>query len=63
MNMKDWTFLDIVLLSLCLAIYLLPLFIATVIDHKNRIAIGLLNLFLGWTGLGWLGALVWAVMK
>jgi len=63
MNMQDWSFLDIVLLSLCLAIYLLPLLIATAIDHKNRIAIGLLNLFLGWTGLGWLGALIWVVMK
>ena len=63
MRMQDLSFLDIVLLSLCLAIYLLPLLIAAAIDHKNRIAIGLLNLFLGWTGLGWLGALIWAVMK
>ena len=63
MRMQDWSFVDIVLLSICLAIYLLPLLIATAIDHKNRIAIGLLNLFLGWTGLGWLGALIWAVMK
>ena len=63
MRMQDLSFLDIVLLSLCLAIYILPLLIATAIDHKNRIAIGLLNLFLGWTGLGWLAALIWAVTK
>ena len=63
MRMQDLSFLDIVLLSLCLAIYILPLLIATAIDHKNKIAIGLLNLFLGWTGLGWLGALIWSVMK
>ena len=51
MNMQDWIFVDIALLSLCLAIYFLPLIIATAIDHKNRIAIGLLNLFLDWTGV------------
>ena len=63
MNMQDWTFRDFGLLTLCVVIYFLPFFIACIREHKNRAAILLLNLFLGWTGLGWLGALVWAVMK
>ena len=63
MNMQGWTFRDFGLLTLCVVIYFLPLLIATAREHKNRIAILLLNLFLGWTGLGWLGALIWAVMK
>ena len=61
--MQDLTFSDFGLLVLCSTIYFLPLFIAIAGDHKNRIAICLFNLFLGWTGLGWLGALIWAVMK
>jgi hypothetical protein len=28
--------------------------------HRNRTAIGMLNLFLGWTLFGWLVALLWA---
>ena len=63
MNMQDWTFSDFGLLTLCVVIYCLPFLIATAREHKNRVAILLLNLFLGWTGLGWLVALIWAVMK
>ena len=63
MNMQDWTFLDFGLLTLFVIIYCLPFLIATAREHKNRVAILLLNLFLGWTGLGWLVALIWAVMK
>ncbi len=40
-------------------------FIPSIIGRKkmNSKAIFLLNLFLGWTFLGWVGAMVWAVMK
>ena len=30
--------------------------------HPSLIAIGLLNLLLGWTFLGWLGSLVWSLI-
>jgi len=63
MKMQDWTFSEFGLLTLCIIIYFLPFFIATAREHKNRIAILLLNVFLGWTGLEWLGALIRAVMK
>ena len=43
--------------------YFLPSIIAGLSNHKNKIAIFVLNLLLGWTFLGWLGALVWSVMK
>jgi len=39
-------------------IYFLPTFVAR--DHKNGNSIAVLNLFLGWTFLGWVVALVWA---
>lgn len=41
-------------------IYFIPLTVARRRRHPNTVAIGILNLFLGWTFLGWVAALVWA---
>ena len=43
------------------AFYFLPAFVAYGRGHHQKAAIGLLNIFLGWTVLGWIIALVWAV--
>jgi len=40
-------------------IYFLPSFVAN--KKQNANAILILNLFLGWTILGWIAALVWAL--
>ena len=40
--------------------YFLPAFIAALRKHHQQNAIVVLNLLLGWTGVGWIGALVWA---
>lgn len=40
--------------------YLSPTIMAYTRRHQNRGAILLMNLFLGWTLLGWITALVWA---
>ena len=45
---------------LLLIVYLLPTAIASGRSHPNSVSIFLLNLFLGWTLLGWIAALVWA---
>jgi len=42
-------------------LYFLPTIIAMVRNKSNRGAIFLLNLFLGWTFVGWIVSLVWAV--
>lgn len=49
-------------LFLMVVIYFLPAIVARVNHHTNTAAIFVLNLALGWTVLGWIGALVWAVM-
>jgi hypothetical protein len=41
-------------------IYFVPVIVANVRHHRNENAIGMLNLLLGWTGLGWVIALIWA---
>ncbi len=45
---------------LALALYFLPGIIGSARTHHNRLAIWVLNLFLGWTAIGWIVALVWA---
>ncbi len=42
-------------------LYFLPAFVAYGRGHHQKAAIGMLNIFLGWTVLGWIVALIWAV--
>lgn len=63
MQMQNFTIAELVLLTLVLVIYFLPSFIALLRQHKNKFTIFLLNLFLGWTVLGWVSSLVWSVAK
>lgn len=41
-------------------IYFLPTLVALLRHKRNTLSIFLLNLFLGWTLVGWIIALVWA---
>lgn len=43
--------------------YMLPTLIAFNIDHKDKLSIALLNFFTGWSFVGWVLSLVWAVKK
>jgi hypothetical protein len=51
----------IFLVGFAILIYFMPSFVAA--GHHNHGAIIVLNLFLGWTFLGWVIALVWACTK
>ncbi len=42
------------------AIYLAPSLVAATRHHHNGAAIFVINLFLGWTFIGWVVALAWA---
>ncbi len=42
-------------------IYMIPTIIAFIVDHKNVAAITIINIFLGWTFLGWVITLAWSV--
>ncbi len=63
MQMQNFTILELLLVVLIFAFYFLPTLIAFLRQHKNKLAIFLLNLLLGWSGLGWVVSLVWSVMK
>jgi hypothetical protein len=51
----------LVVFLVCLFFYFLP----AIVGHKkkNFTAIFVLNLFAGWTAIGWLIALIWALTK
>jgi cytochrome c biogenesis protein CcdA len=52
--------LAIVLMAGTLALYFIPTIVAARRQHKNGRAIMVLNIFTGWTFIGWVAALVWA---
>ncbi|MDO6462163.1 superinfection immunity protein [Granulosicoccaceae sp. 1_MG-2023] len=52
--------MELILVPLLLAAYFLPTMIAVRVKHGNCDAVFLTNLFLAWTGLGWIALLIWA---
>lgn len=55
--------MGLIILLVLLAIYFLPAIVAHDRKNDNASAILVLNLFLGWTAIGWVMALVWALTK
>lgn len=45
------------------AVYFMPYFVASIREKRNKASIGIVNLFLGWTVIGWAVALAWAAAK
>ena len=54
-------FITIMFLVSLIAVYFLPSLIG--INKRNKLSLFVLNLFLGWTLVGWVVALVWAFKK
>lgn len=50
----------VLLVILGTIMYLIPTFIAAGRKHSNSTAIFIVNLFFGWTFIGWIIALIWA---
>jgi hypothetical protein len=48
--------------AIAFALYFLPFIIAASRAHPQAAPIFVLNFFLGWTFIGWVVALAWAVM-
>lgn len=50
--------MDVIWIILVFVVYFLPSIVAW--NKKNSGGIIILNLFLGWTFIGWVAALIWA---
>lgn len=48
-------------LAIAVSLYFCPSLIACGRHKRNALAIFALNLLVGWTVLGWIGALIWAL--
>ena len=55
--------LAVMFFGFLLGAYFLPFIFSLVNGHKDQTAILVINTFLGWTILGWIIALTWAVKK
>lgn len=56
--------MEIIIIIFLFVIYFLPSIIAIYFrEHQSQIAIFVVNLFLGWTLLGWVVALAWSLTK
>lgn len=51
------------LFGLILVFYFLPAVISNVRNTRHGWTILLINLFFGWTVLGWIAALIWAIVE
>lgn len=55
-------FVSLIICLVCIFAYFLPTVVAVLRRYHNALPVFLVNLFLGWTLLGWLGALIWSCM-
>lgn len=55
--------MEVMLILVVLMVYFLPTIGAIAGQKRNAPAVFILNLFLGWTLIGWVVALVWAATK
>lgn len=55
--------MSIVFIIVGLAINLAPIIISLLRDTDNKLKIALVNIFLGWTVIGWFVALMWSLKK
>lgn len=61
--MEGISVFQLALLVILLAVYVVPAIVAVKRKKTNTLAIAALNISLGWTVIGWAGALVWACTK
>jgi len=52
---------ELIIIAGAIVVYLLPGLIAFARGHRNAIAITALNILLGWSFFGWIGAFVWSL--
>ena len=48
-------------LTLLLLVYFIPTIVALIRGHRSVLAIGFVNVILGWSLVGWFWAMIWAL--
>jgi len=52
--------MEVILFVFIVGVYFFPTIVATLREHRNDVPVFVLNLFFGWTLIGWVAALIWA---
>jgi hypothetical protein len=60
LSLMHWVMFALLLIVFA-AINFVPTFVAFGRLHQHRVAIFVVNFFVGWTGIGWVICLVWAL--
>ena len=55
--------MEIFTLVILTILYFVPTLVAMKRKHPQAVPIFALNFFLGWTGFGWIGSLVWSLTR
>jgi len=53
---------NIIVLIVVVILYMLPTLIAFSREHPRRGEVGVVNIFLGWTLIGWVAVFLWAAL-
>jgi len=53
----------LVLVIVYAGIMFVPTYVAYYRRHEHRLAIGIVNFLLGWTGIGWAATMLWALTE
>lgn len=61
--MDGYTAMGFMILGLAFIFYMLPAIIANTRHTGHQFSIFVVNLVFGWTILGWIAALIWAVVE
>jgi len=48
---------------LLIVVYFIPMIVALMRNHRNKVSIIVVNILLGWTFIGWVIALVWSLTQ
>jgi len=55
--------IKLVVLLIIVVVYFIPSMMAYSMNKKDRFSILALNIFLGWTIAGWIGAFIWSLWE
>lgn len=53
----------LLLIVIYAAVMFVPTYVAFYRRHEHRLAIGVVNFLLGWTGIGWAATMLWALTE
>jgi len=56
-----WLIIGVIALPMFGCIYFAPSIVAAARKHDQMWAVILVNALTGWSGLGWIGTLIWAI--